>query len=95
LTENEKAVGVYVNPTITPCSQCKRPSEKAEAVLAQITKIFHYRDKHTLLRLYKQQMRPRPEIASPAWSPWLTGDIKDLERDQRALRMTTVLKGNT
>ncbi len=41
------------------------------------------------MRLYKQQVRPRSEIASAAWSPWLTGniegfDIENLERDQES-----------
>jgi hypothetical protein len=95
-TEEEKDVGVYVNPTLKPSNHCKRAADKARAVLNQITKNFHYRDKHTFLRLYKQYVRPHLEFASPAWSPWLAGDIEVLEKVQeKALRMTTGLKGNT
>ncbi len=48
------------------------------------------------MRLYKQYVRPHLEFASSAWSPWLAGDIEVLEKVQeKALRMTTGLKGNT
>jgi hypothetical protein len=41
-------------------------------------------------------VRPHLEFASPAWSPWLAGDIEVLEKVQeKARRMTTGLKGNT
>ncbi len=82
--------------TLEPCSCCKRASEKARAVLTQITKNFYNRDKHTFLRLYKQYMRPHLEFASLAWSLWHIGDIEVLERVQeKVLRMTTGLKGST
>jgi predicted YcjX-like family ATPase len=46
-TEEEKNVGVYVDPTLKPSNHCKKVAEKARAILNQITKNFHYRDKHT------------------------------------------------
>jgi hypothetical protein len=45
-TEEEKDVGVHVNTSLTPSSQCKRTATKALQVLRQITRNFHYRDKH-------------------------------------------------
>jgi hypothetical protein len=65
-----------------PSNHCKRAAEKARAVLNQITKNFHYRDKHTFLRLYKQYVRPHLEFASPAWTPWLAEDIEVFEKVQ-------------
>jgi hypothetical protein len=89
-TEEEKDVGVYVDPTLKPSNHCKKVVEKARAILNQITKNFHYRDKHTFLRLYKQYMRPHLEFASPAWSSWPAGYIEVLEKVQeKALRMNT------
>lgn len=75
---------------------CKRAANKAMAVLRQITKCFHYRDKNIFLKLYKQYVRPHLEFASPAWSPWLVGDIETIEKVQeKALRMTSGLKGES
>jgi hypothetical protein len=95
-TNEEKDVGVYINTTLKPSSHCKRTANKAMAVLTQITRNFHYRDRHTFLKLYKQYVRPHLEFASPAWSPWLSGDIAVLEKVQeKALKMTSGLKATT
>jgi hypothetical protein len=57
---------------------------------------FHYRDRHTFLRLYKQYVRPHLEFSSPAWSPWLQGDIDTLEKVQeKAVKLVSGLKGAT
>jgi hypothetical protein len=46
--------------------------------------------------LYKKYVRPHLEFASPAWSPWLLGDISVLEQVQeKALRSVAGLKGTT
>jgi hypothetical protein len=44
---------------------------------------FHYRDRFTFVRLYKQYVRPHLEFASQAWSPWLAGDREVLEKVQK------------
>ncbi len=93
-TEEEKDVGIYVNPSLKPGTHCKKAANKAMAVLKQITNCFHYRDRNVFLKLYKQYVRPHLEFASPAWSPWQKGDIETIERVQeKALRMTSGLKG--
>jgi hypothetical protein len=46
--------------------------------------------------MYKQYVRPHLELASPAWSPRLVGDIETIEKVQeKALRMTSGLKGES
>jgi ribonuclease P/MRP protein subunit RPP40 len=46
--------------------------------------------------LYKQYVRPHLEFASPAWSPWLQGDIDTLGKVQeKAVKMVAGLKGET
>jgi ribonuclease P/MRP protein subunit RPP40 len=63
-------------------------------VLNQLRRNFHYRDRHTFLRLYKQYVRPHLEFSVQAWSPWLVGDIERLEKVQeKAVRMVAGLKG--
>jgi ribonuclease P/MRP protein subunit RPP40 len=55
---------------------------------------FHYRDRYTFLRLYKQYVRPHLEFSAPAWSPWLQGDKDMLEKVQeKAVKMVAGLKG--
>jgi len=73
-----------------------KAARTASVVLGQIGRAFHYRDKRTFGRLYKQYVRPHLEFASQAWSPWLRGDIEVLEKvQQRAVKMIGGLRGVT
>ena len=66
----------------------------AGAVLKQITKYCHFRDKDIFKKLYIQYVRPHMEFASPVWSPWLEQDIQILEKVQkRAVGMISGLRG--
>jgi ribonuclease P/MRP protein subunit RPP40 len=95
-TEEEKDIGVAVTKYLKPSAQCSKAAGRATAVLGQIRRNFHYRDRHTFLRLYKQYVRPHLEFASPAWSPWIQGDIDTLEKVQeKAVKMVAGLKGET
>jgi len=92
-TEEEKDVGVMVHQSLKPARQCARAAQTARGVLGQISRAFHYRDRHVFVQLYKQYVRPHLEFASPVWSPWLVGDIKTLEEVQiAAVRMVSGLK---
>ncbi len=95
-TEEENDLGVAVTKNLKPSAQCSKAAGRAKAVLGQIRRNFHYRDRHTFLRLYKQYVRPHLEFASPAWSPWLQGDIDTLEKVQaKTVKMVAGLKGET
>jgi ribonuclease P/MRP protein subunit RPP40 len=98
-TEEEKDIGVAVTKNLKPSAQCSKAAGRATAVLGQICRNFHYRDspdRHTFLRLHKQYVRPHLEFSSPAWSPWLQGDIDTLEKVQeKAVKMVAGLKGET
>jgi hypothetical protein len=52
-TEEEKYIGVYINPTLKPREHCRKAANKTMGVLKKITKCFYYRDKNTFLKLYK------------------------------------------
>ena len=96
VTEEEKDVGVQINKNLKPANHCKRVSLRAEAVLKQITRNFHYRDRRTFIKLYKQYVRPHLEFASPAWSPWTQADKQLVEKVQeKALKMVTGLVGRS
>jgi ribonucleases P/MRP protein subunit RPP40 len=79
---SEKDVGVIISDTLKPSEQCRRAAQTASAVLGQILRSFHFRDRHTYVQLYSQYVRPHLEFATPAWVPWNTGDSDCLEKVQ-------------
>jgi len=96
-SETEKDVGVLISNDAKPARHIKKAAQTANAVLNQLLKTFHYRDRNVFVRLYSQYVRPHLEFASPAWSPWnLTSDKECLENVQRrAVRSVSGLKGST
>jgi hypothetical protein len=68
-TEEEKDVGVTVHHSLKPSRQCMKAAQTARGVLGQVTRAFHFRDRHVFIQLYKQYVRPHLEFAAPAWSP--------------------------
>ena len=82
-TAEEKDVGVTVSCSLKPAAHCARAARTARAVLGQISRAFHYRDRHIFVRLYMQYVRPHLEFSTPAWCPWLAGDKELLENVQR------------
>ena len=73
-TEEETDVGVITTANLKPAAQCRKAARIAAAVLGQICRAFHYRDRHVFIQLYKQYVRPHLEFAAAAWSPWQEGD---------------------
>ena len=95
-TNQEKDIGVMTHESLKPSSQCLLAAKKANFVLGQISRAFHYRDSVTFLNLYKTYVRPHLEFSVPAWCPWKAEDIMVLENVQRrALNMISNLKGKT
>jgi ribonuclease P/MRP protein subunit RPP40 len=65
-------------------------------VLSQISRAFHYRDRHVFIRLYVQYVRPHLEFAVPAWCPRLVADKEVREKVQRRdIPMVSGLKAHT
>ena len=52
-------------------------------MLGMIRRSFHYKDRKTMLLLYKSMVRPHLEYAVQAWCPNKISDIKLLEGVQR------------
>ena len=85
---------VYIS--LKPSAQCAKAAKKANQVLGQMARSFHYRDKFTWIRLYKIYVRCHMEFAMQAWSPWTQADRDLLESvQQRAVRMVSGLTGKT
>ena len=79
-----------------PSKHCKRVAGTASAVLWQLTRNFHYRDKNIFKKLYMQYVRPHLEFAAPAWSPWLQEDKEILEKVQKkAIGMISGVSGRS
>ena len=90
----DKDIGVIVHNSLKPSSQCARAAKKANQVLGQMARTFHYRDK-TWIRLYITYVRPHLEFAVQAWSPWLLKDMEVLEKVQeRAVKMVVGLQSS-
>ena len=95
-TEQEKDIGVLIHSSLKPSKHCAESARKANGILTQISKSFHYRDKVTFLNLYKTYVRCHLESSVPAWNPWTAQDKELIEKVQvRAINMISGLKGST
>ena len=95
-TDSERDIGVKVHNSLRPSLQCSEAAQRGNAVLGQISRAFHYRDRKTFIQLYKQYVRPHLEFAITAWSPWTQADIQTLQKvQQRAVKMVSGLRGST
>ena len=92
----EKDKGVRLSNNMKPSRHYHEIAQKAYGVLGHICIAFHYRDWHMFLRLYKQQVHPLLEFATPVWFPCLQGDIDHLKSVQRrSIKMISGLRGST
>jgi hypothetical protein len=93
VSTSECDVGITICNTLKPSEQCRKAAATANMVLSQIHCSFHYRDRHTYIRLYVLYVRPHLEFVAPAWSPWTAGDKACLEKVQeRAIRSVSGLQ---
>ena len=81
-TNCERDIGVMVEDNLKPGTQCKEAARRANGVLTQISRAFHYRNKGTFKNLYKQYVQPHLEFAVPAWSPWSQADKNILDKKE-------------
>ena len=84
----EKDLGVIITDDLKVSKQCAKAAATANRVLGMIYRTFTYKDKETILILYKSLVRPHLEYCVQAWRPYLQKDINLLESVQRrATRM--------
>jgi hypothetical protein len=50
VTEEERDIGVSVSRNLKPSAQCAKAAKTAQTVLSQVSRAFHYRDRHIFLR---------------------------------------------
>jgi ribonuclease P/MRP protein subunit RPP40 len=92
-TKEERDIGVLVSDNLKLSAQCAKAARTAGQVLGQLSRAFHYRDRFTFIRLYKQCVLPHLEFSGQSWSPWTSKDKDILERVQRrAISMVSGLR---
>ena len=95
-TNSEKDLGVWCTNDLKPSTQCIEAARKANSALIQISKSFHFRDRHIFRKLYLSYVRVHLEYAVSAWSPYREADIQRLEKVQeKFVKMVSGLKGNS
>ena len=62
-TVKERDLGVVMSATLKPRVKCAKAARTAQTVLSQISRAFHFRDRHVFLKLYIQYLRPHLEFA--------------------------------
>ena len=83
VVEEEKDIGVVIHRSLKPSKHCEKISNTAGAVLSQLSKNFHFRDRIVFKNIYVQYVRPHLEFSSPAWSPWTLHDREVIEKIQK------------
>ena len=84
----ERDLGVIISKDLKASVQCRAAYNKAMRTLGMINRSIVYKNKDTLLRLYKTLVRPLLEYCSSAWSPHYVKDKQLLEKAQH--RFTSV-----
>ena len=88
----ETDIGVNICTNLKPSEHIDITVRKANSMLGQLSRAFHYKTKKTWIRLYKTYVRPLLEYSTSVWSPGNLGDIEKLEKVQeRALKQCTQL----
>ena len=70
----ERDLEVVVSNDLKASIQCRTAYNKAMRTLGMMNRTIVYKNKDTLLRLYKTLVRPLLEYCSSAWSPQYVKD---------------------
>ena len=79
--DEEKDIGVIIHKSLKPSRHCAEVARKANIVLGQISRSFHYRDRKVFIQLYKQHVRSLLEFSAPSWLPCIAADKAILEKN--------------
>ena len=92
-TEDEKDIGVTIDPKLTFEKHMNDKVNKANSVMGVIRRTYEFLDEYTFLQLYKALVRPHVEYANAVWYPYKIKDIEAIENVQRrASRLVPTLK---
>ena len=77
-------LGVIVDPGLTWKPHITEIVKRATTMASWVLRVFRTRNSEHLLTLYKTYVRSHLEYCSPAWSPYLVGEISRIEAVQRS-----------
>jgi hypothetical protein len=86
----EKDIGVTVSNTLKPSAECARAARTAQSVLSQISRAFHYRDRHRFMRLSAIRS-PTPRVFDPVLAALDSNRHRLLRVQKRAVKMVSGL----
>ena len=82
-SQKEKDVGIIITNNLKPSQYCAEVARKNQAIMYQMSRSLHYRDKIVFVRLYKQYVRCMLEYAVPVWSPWSAGGVDTKKKSKK------------
>lgn len=82
-TDQEKDLGVIIDPTLKFHVHTSAATKKANQVLGVIKKTYATRDATSITTLYTSMVRPHLEYGNAIWGPFFIGDAKKVESVQR------------
>ena len=89
----ERDLGIIIANDLKWVHQIEKAVQTAKAIISQIRNSFTYFECELVRLLYVSLIRPHLEYAVPVWSPYLRGDIENIENVQhRATRLATSIK---
>ena len=75
----ERDLGIMIANDLKWIHQIDKAVQAAKAIISQIRNSFTYFDAERVRLLYVSLIRPHLEYAVPVWSPYLKGDIENIE----------------
>ena len=82
-SDMEKDLGIMLASDLKWKHQVEKSVKSANSIIAQIRNSFKYLDIKLVDLLYKTLVRTHVEYAVPVWNPYLSQDIRSLEKIQR------------
>ena len=91
--QEETDLGIVISKDLKMQKNVKKNIAKANKMLGMIKRTFSYLDENIFLKLYKAYVRPQLEYCQQICSPYLLGDINEIEKVQRrATKLLSHLK---
>ena len=91
--DQETDLGVVITADLKSSAQCIAAEQKAQKILGYIKRVFRYRNKQTVLALYRALVRPLLEYGAQFWSPIRRVDVERLEKVQaRATKLVPSIR---
>ena len=91
--DKETDLVVVITADLKSSAQCIAAEQKAQKILGYVKRVFRYRNKQTVLALYRALVRPLLEDGAQFWSPIRRVDVERLEKVQaRATKLVPSIR---